>query len=78
MLHPVKRYRHCTAYGENVRYKTTGKEITVPKLRGGNCEKRREQHNVAGGGNARHEHSGKAEYRKPLIAEYRYTKSKCW
>jgi len=38
----------------------------VPKFRGGNCGKM-----LQGVENARHEYSGKAEYRKPLVVKYR-------
>jgi len=57
---------------ENARHKTTGKETTAPKCVGGNCEKCKLRHNVVGVENARHENSGKADYGKPLTANYRY------
>jgi len=46
---------------------TARKESAAQKCRVGNCRKRKQRQNVAGVENARHEYSGKAEYRKPLL-----------
>jgi len=60
---------------ENARHETTGKETTAPKYpkmqgvetaRNGNCGTM-----LQGVENARHEYSGKAEYRKPSVVKYR-------
>ena len=81
---PLRNYSltHNNSYGhddqggeaENARHETMGKETTATKISqnagGGNCEKRKQRHRVAGVENARHEYSGKAEYGKLLIVKY--------
>jgi len=47
----------------------------IPKCRGGDCEKRKQRHKVAGGGKSETRIFGKAEYGKPLIVKYMQTRT---
>jgi len=57
---------------QNGGVETERKESFAQKCGGEKCEKRKQRHNVAGVEHARNGISGKADYGKPLMANYKY------